>query len=191
MAHYDAQQAQVSTTTSFVVAKTAANGAPVWQINQTTTEQQSETTWSDSVEVVCDASGIGIGMQGHGGRLRYSEGIHVTYSGGMLRFPSNLAVGMRLPEAKLVMRTMMLNKEISSSTTRIYRRIVTGEDTKTTPAGTFDCWVIDATVEHDMGNRTSISQEKIWLSKGSGIVAVELRTKGKLVSHSELTRITP
>jgi hypothetical protein len=191
MSTYDGQQTQVSRSRYVLEEKSNANGIQTWQAQRLTHEERSGDTWSDSLDLVCDASGLGIGMHWYRGHVTHSEGIQVRYSSGVLRFPRNLAVGMRLPEAKLTMSSMQLNRELTGSTTRVYRRMVTGEASKTTPAGTFDCWVIDATVEYDMGDRKYVSQEKVWLSKGSGIVAIELRSKGKLISYTELTSITP
>ncbi len=191
MTSYDGSQTQLSSSQFVLTAKPNANGTPTWQVNRSTHEERSGVTWADSLDMVCDANGLGIGMLWYRGYEMHSEGIQVRFSGGTLRFPRNLAVGMRLPEAKLTMSSMMLNKELTRSTTRVYRRMVTGEASKTTPAGTFDCWVIDATIEHIIDDRKFISQEKIWLSKGSGIVAIEVRSKGKGTFYTELTRITP
>jgi hypothetical protein len=191
MATYDGQQTQLGSSRYALVEKSNVNGMQTWQANRSTHEDRTDVTWPDSLDLVCDSSGFGIGMQWYRGYTAYTEGTRVVCYGGVLRFPRNLAVGMRLPEAKLSLSFMRLNQEMARSSTRVYRRLVTGEASKTTPAGTFACWVIEATVEQIIGGHKYVSEEKIWLSKGSGIVASELRSKGKLSSYTELTSITP
>jgi hypothetical protein len=66
-------------------------------------------------------------------------------------------------------------------------RIVEGMETITTPAGTFECYIISYEVKTRMGlNKTNTAKQ--WIAKGFGLVKQEdYNKKGKVISSSLLT----
>lgn len=107
-------------------------------------------------------------------------------SGSNLDWPSNLSVGSSLPDAGMEIGLSMAGMTISVETS-ITNRKVTAKEKVTTPAGTFDCYVMtyDTSVS-SMGMNTKISSKQ-WFAKGIGMVKQEDSSKGKLQSISELT----
>jgi len=106
-------------------------------------------------------------------------------TGTNLDLPNNLAVGQELPDSSLLMTINMgitMNMSIY-----ITDRVVIAKEALTTPAGTFDCFVISYKTDLKMGiKRTGTS--KLWITEGVGMVKQEeYNKKGKLMSSSELT----
>ena len=69
----------------------------------------------------------------------------------------------------------------------LFNRKVAGNESVTTPAGTFDCYVITYDSEAKMGFKMT-SSNKLWLSEGFGMVKQETyNKKGALIGKSVLT----
>lgn len=66
-------------------------------------------------------------------------------------------------------------------------RKITGKESITTPAGTFDCYILTYKMDTKMALNISTSGKQ-WLAPKVGIVRDEVYNKsGKLTSYSELT----
>jgi len=112
--------------------------------------------------------------------------IDYEITGTNLEWPSNLSVGTTLPDAKMDMNISMGGMNMTVSTV-ITNREVIGKEKVTTPAGTFDCYVMTYnTTVNTMGMNTEMSSKQ-WFSKGVGMVKQEDTRKGKLQNTSELT----
>lgn len=117
------------------------------------------------------------------------EDMEVEMSGTDLLYPNNLSVGQSLPDADVLMTVKMppMNMKMNMN---FYNRKVQGNESVTTPAGTFDCYVITYDSEAKMGFKMTNSN-KLWLSEGFGMVKSETyNKKGALVGKSVLTSFT-
>ena len=72
-------------------------------------------------------------------------------------------------------------------TMKFLNRKVEGNETVSTPAGDFECYVITYDTEYKMGIKMTMSS-KLWLSEGYGMVKQEnYNKKGALIGSSVLT----
>lgn len=103
-------------------------------------------------------------------------------SGQCRGIPSDISVGDGLPDYGIEIKIMFLTTRMN-----VKDRRVTGRETITTPAGTFDCYVVeeDLVVKAMMMNEKS--SQKSWYARGVGLIRQESRTKGKLSGTSILT----
>ena len=112
--------------------------------------------------------------------------MEVEMSGTDLLYPNNLSSGQSLPDANVLMTVKMPPMNMKMHMDFINRK-VEGKESVSTPAGTFDCYVITYDNESKMGIKIKYSS-KLWLSQGYGMVKQETyNKKGKLVSKSVLT----
>jgi len=114
------------------------------------------------------------------------EDMEIEMSGTDLLYPNNLSVGQSLPDADVLMTIKMppMNMKMNMN---FFNRKVEGNESVTTPAGTFDCYVITYDSEAKMGFKMT-SSNKLWLSEGFGMVKQETyNKKGALIGKSVLT----
>jgi hypothetical protein len=72
----------------------------------------------------------------------------------------------------------------------IVNRVVTGQESIKTPAGTFDCYKIEYDVETTMMNMKTAGKVRQWIAKGVGTVRSEnADAKGALTGYSEVTSV--
>jgi hypothetical protein len=107
-------------------------------------------------------------------------------TGTNIDLPNDLSVGQELPDGgvdiKISMSGINMNMNIA-----IIDRKVEGKETVTTPAGTFECYVITSTTVMKMGTNMT-RKSKQWISEGVGVVKMEdYDKKGKLESTGLLT----
>lgn len=115
----------------------------------------------------------------------YQE-MKVTMEGESLMIPNNISVGTDLPDAQLTTKIDMgaMNMNMNMN---INNRKVVGEEKITTPAGSFDTYVITYDTEFKMGVSKK-SSAKQWIAENIGMVKEEHYNKnGKLISYTELT----
>lgn len=108
-------------------------------------------------------------------------------TGTNMEWPNNLTVGQQLPDASMEMKISMGGMNMNL-TTSITDREVLGKENVTTPAGTFDCFVLTSTTTAKMGiSQTSTS--KSWVTEKIGAVKSETYDKkGNIESTSLLTK---
>ncbi|RAJ07947.1 TapB family protein [Arenibacter echinorum] len=112
--------------------------------------------------------------------------MEVEMTGTDLLYPNNISTGQSLPDADVLMTVKMppLNMRMNMN---FFNRKVIGNESVTTPAGTFDCYVITFDTEAKMGVKMTNSN-KLWLAEGYGMVQQETyNKKGDLMSKSVLT----
>lgn len=112
--------------------------------------------------------------------------MEVEMSGTDLLYPNNITAGQSLPDADVLMTVKMppLNMKMNMN---FFNRKVGGNESVTTPAGTFDCYVISYDSEAKMGFKMT-SSNKLWLSEGYGMIKSETyNKKGDLIGKSVLT----
>jgi hypothetical protein len=112
----------------------------------------------------------------------------VTVTGDQLAYPANLSAGDKLKDASINAKTQMGGMTLMNMDMTISNRQVAGNETVTTPAGTFDCVKLTYTIQMKlMGNRTLTATE--WLAPGAGVVKTEqYDDKGRKVGSSLLTK---
>lgn len=107
-----------------------------------------------------------------------------TVSGECRGIPADISEGMELPEYSAEVKLMFVKVKVSSKD-----RKVSGRETVTVPAGTFDCFVVEEQMTVKSMFMSEKSSMKTWYARGIGVVKEETWDKKKLVSVSELTAI--
>jgi len=113
--------------------------------------------------------------------------MEVDVSGDGLQIPNTLATGTVLPDASMHMKASMNGLSLMQLNMQITDRKVIGQESITTPAGTFTCVKLVQTTSMD-GFGKSTYDSTTWYAKGVGTVRVEnYDKKGELSGYSELT----
>ncbi len=118
--------------------------------------------------------------------LKQFDNLETEITGTNVDLPNELSEGQNLPDAGVKIKIKMLGMNMNM-VTNITNRKVVGNETITTPAGTFDCVVISQLSSGKMMIKFS-SNQKFWLAEGVGLVKSEdYNDKGKLQSSTILT----
>jgi hypothetical protein len=108
------------------------------------------------------------------------------FSGTDLQIPNDISVGKELPDANMDMTMNMGGMNMTMSVTMKDRKVV-GQEDVTTPAGTFNCYVISYNLDMKMGMNQKGSAKQ-WIAEGVGLVKQEDYNKsGNVTSSSLLT----
>ena len=138
--------------------------------------------------ITCDEDGVSIDFSSMmSGNMAPGMGdMEVDISGTNIFLPNDLNVGQELPDAE--MQISITGSPIPmSSFVKMVNRKVEGKESITTPAGTFECYVLSYDTEVKMGVKR-IGKSKQWLAEGIGMVKSEdYNKKGKLTGSSVLT----
>lgn len=107
-------------------------------------------------------------------------------TGNDLEWPANLNVGQKLNDSDIKMSMSMggMNMDV---TVKLTNRRVERKESLTTPAGTFDCYVVSHDTKTNMMGQSFESSTTQWISKGVGMVKTEDYDKGKVESTTLLT----
>jgi hypothetical protein len=151
-------------------------------------DEKGKMITSSEYGITCSDDGVTIdfsSMMSPGVMGQY-EDMEVEMSGTDLLFPNNLSVGQSLPDADVLMTVKMPPMNMKM-TMKFLNRKVEGNETVSTPAGDFECYVITYDTESKMGIKMTMSS-KLWLSEGYGMVKQEnYNKKGALIGSSVLT----
>ncbi len=146
---------------------------------------------SSEYDIVCRDDGVSIDFNSllSPGVMEQYKDMEVDMTGTELVFPNNLSEGQSLPDADVLMNIKMTPISMKMSNKMSNRKVVSRESL-TTPAGTFDCFVITYDNEMKMGVKMSGSG-KLWLAEGVGMVRQEnFNKKGDMISSMVLTQFS-
>ncbi|TQO39658.1 hypothetical protein GQ41_4340 [Arenibacter algicola] len=115
-------------------------------------------------------------------------GVEMEISGTDIELPNNLSVGQGLDDANVAMSIKMTGMNMNIKVDQL-NRIVEKKESVTTPAGTYECYVITQdNVSETMGVKQTM-QSKLWLAEGVGMVKQETyNKKGDLTTQMLLTK---
>lgn len=116
--------------------------------------------------------------------------MELEMTGTDIELPNNLTVGQELPDANVNMR-MNMGAMSMNMTFDMVNRKVEGKESLSTPAGTFDCYVITSDNKAKMMMANTTHTSKMWLTEGVGMIRQDTFNKnGKLMSKVMLTKYT-
>ena len=148
---------------------------------------------SATFSITCKNGTISVDMRNYlDAKSRESfSGANVTIEGTPLELPHNLTPGMALPEGTLLMKMDMGVAPIAMNMNmRIFDRKVEGEESVTTPAGTYSCFKLSQSVEVKMMFTVTAKSIEFY-SKEFGLVRSEsYDQKGKLTGYTVLSKIS-
>ena len=122
--------------------------------------------------------------------LEQFEDMEMEISGTDIELPNDLEVGQVLPDANIAMKMSMSGMNMTSTVDMVNRK-VEKQETITTPAGTFDCYVIYSENVSKMMMANQTFPSRLWLAEDVGMVKQESFNKnGKLMSSTVLTSLS-
>lgn len=117
----------------------------------------------------------------------------VSVNADMLDFPAGMTVGQTLPGGSVTITAKMKGSPMAAVTRMVIKdRKCVAIETKTTPAGTWECYKITSTMEGStkvatMEMPVPPRQTTEWFSYKVGSVRTETYSNGKLEGYTELT----
>ena len=189
--NYDKKGKVVAVTDHTVNTITTSGGDATATINSLVKDKKGETIADGEYEIICAGNEVSIDVKSLMNPTLFDQfdGMETNITGTNVVIPNDLSVGQTLPDASMTMDIDMGGINMSM-TVMMTDRTVDGLETITTPAGSFECYVISYTSNIKMGmNRTG--KAKQWLAKGVGMVKQEdYNKKGKLTGTSVLTEFS-
>lgn len=116
--------------------------------------------------------------------------MEMEITGTDIEFPNELSVGQELKDANMAMKISMGGININTTVDMVSRK-VEKQETLSTSAGTFDCFVVysENRTKVMMVNKTYPS--RVWLAEGVGMVKQEsYKANGNLINRTELTKFS-
>ena len=192
MVHYDGEGVSTGQSRTKLTDKKLAQlpGTSALVATTYTTTYPQKNTHMTSYDMTCSGIGVGIDIQQRPEYTDHPPGTKLLLDFSSLVYPHDMSVGMSLPDAKLLARILKDYAEQPPHLTLIvHHRQVTGEEAKSVPAGTFECLVIEQDEDYTHGQDQHSTHTKIWLSRGSGIIATESFQAGKRTAYSEMSAL--
>ena len=107
-----------------------------------------------------------------------------TVTGECRGIPAELSVGMELPDYEIEIKVMFITSKMGCTD-----RKVIGRESVTTPAGTFDCFVVEETMTAKAMMVKEKTRQVSWYARGIGLVRQQTWDKKKLTGTTVLTSI--
>lgn len=122
--------------------------------------------------------------------LEQYEDMEMDITGTDIELPNELTVGQNLADANVTLNISMSGLNMKT-TIDIVNRKVEKQETITTPAGTFDCFVIYSDNKSKIMMAKSNFPSRVWLSESVGMVKQETYKKnGDVMGSTQLTKFT-
>ena len=186
-----AKNGKTTGKSTITVVSVKQNGAVTeYALRSESTDSKGEVSTMDYT-ASCDGNTVSVNMKGlfPSEMKASSEDATVTLEGNDINFPNSMSVGDKLNDGTVTM-TMTMGTMTMKTVMNIINRTVTGTETITTPAGSFDCFKIEYQVETSMMGMKTSAKVRQWIAKGVGTVRSEnLSAKGDLMGYSEVTAI--
>lgn len=119
--------------------------------------------------------------------MKQYQDMDIEISGNDIEIPNDLNVGQNLNDANVTMKISMsgINMNIAVDMTK---RNVEKKESVTTPAGTYDCYVLYSENHSKAMMVNQVYPSRVWLAEGVGMVKQETYKKnGDLMSSTQLT----
>ncbi|MFD0798654.1 hypothetical protein ACFQZJ_14370 [Maribacter chungangensis] len=116
--------------------------------------------------------------------------VQMDITGTDLELPNDLSVGQVLEDANVTVKIAMSGINMTTTVDTTNRK-VEKQESVTTPAGTFNCYVIYSDNESKAMMVKQSFPSRVWLAEGVGMVKQETyNKKGNLMSSLELTKFS-
>ena len=111
----------------------------------------------------------------------------IEISGNDIEIPNDLSVGQNLNDANVTMKIGMSGINMNIAVDMLNRKVEKKESV-TTPAGTYDCYIVYSENQSKMMMANQVYPSRVWLAEGVGMVKQETYKKnGDLMSSTLLT----
>ena len=113
--------------------------------------------------------------------------VDAEVTGTNMDLPNKLSVGQTLPDSEMNIKISLSGIKMNMNTLITDRKVI-DKETITTPAGTFECYVITQSMQMKSMASNQKSTSKTWIAEGVGVVKSEdYKKNGKLRGTSLLT----
>lgn len=190
--HYNKKD-KVEGTTAYEVTEVSDSGGETYATMLLKySDSKGKNEYETDFKITCTGDGVKIDFESmfpSQMQQQYENmNVEMDMTGTDIQIPNDLSVGQTLDDANVTVSMDMgaMKMKINVETTD---RRVEAQESVTTTAGTFDCYLItEKTKSKVMMSNTELSN-KLWLAKGIGIVKQESYNKnGKLMSRMELSK---
>lgn len=198
---YPFTEGTVSTVTSYdkrgnvsasqevtIMGVSTVNGLTTANVKARLKDKNGDLITESTFDVFCNGSELEIDFKSMMSPDLFDQfrGMETEISGTNIIMPNNLTVGDELPDAEMNMKVNMGGINMNMEVTVTNRKVIAQENL-TTPAGTFDCYVIEYTTMTKMGMART-GQAKQWVAKGVGMVKQEdYNNRGRILGRNLLT----
>lgn len=166
-----------------------AAGATTATMQLKFTDKKGKNVFESDYNFTCTGEGIKIDYNSilPKAMLEQFKDMEYEITGTDIEIPNDLSVGEELDDANVNMAISMAGVSMDMTVNMINRKVEKKESV-TTPAGTFDCYVIYGDNESKTMGATHVFPTRQWLSEGVGMVKQETYKKnGDLMSSMALT----
>ena len=158
------------------------------------TDEKGKEVFNTEYKISCSENGIKIdynSLMPSQMMEQYEEmGLEMDITGTDIKLPNDLSVGATLEDANVSVAMNMSGIKMNISVDQTNRKVEKIESV-TTPAGTFECYLITETTKSKTMGATHEMNNKLWLAEGVGMVKQESYKKnGDLMSRMELTKFS-
>lgn len=179
-------------TDYFITNVEHSGGITTATMNMKFTDEKGKEILASDYKMSCTGDGIKLDYNSLAPSQmmqQYSDmGMEMEISGTDIEVPNNLSIGQELADANVAVTIKMTGMNMTIKVDQLNRKVEKKENV-TTPAGTFDCYVVSQdNISETMGVKQTL-QSRLWLSEGFGMVKQEMYKKnGDLMSLMELTK---
>lgn len=161
-------------------------------MNMTYTDAKGEEVLSSDYTLSCSGNTVHIDYESllSNDMMKQFEDMEMEVTGTDLELPNDLEVGQNLADANVNVKMSMGGINMNMNVETVNRKVENRESI-TTPAGTFDCFVISSETKSKMMMANNTFPNRLWLAEGVGMVKQETYNKnGKLIGSMVLTQFS-
>lgn len=186
------KKGKIDGTTTYTVSDVKNDGRQTQStLSMSYSDAKGKHNFDSSYSMTCTDDGIKIDyMSLMPGQMmdQYEDmDVKMEMDGTDIQLPNNLSAGQQLDDANVSVKMNMSGIKMNITVSTVNRHIEK-EESITTAAGTFDCYVLSETIKSKtMGANIEINS-KTWLAEGVGMIKNETYKKnGNMETRTELT----
>jgi len=176
---------------NYTVTNVSSNGDNVTATMMLEMVDRKGNTYTSDYEIACDGNVVKIDFKSlmNDQMLSQMGDVEMDISGTDVELPNNLSVGQELPDANMQLKMKMGGAINMNTNVETINRKVEKQESVTTPAGSFECYVLYSETKTKMMMANSTFPSRTWLAEGVGVVKQEsYNKKGKLIGSMVLTQ---
>ncbi len=190
LTHYDSKGRPNSITKQTVKEVDGLDDGFKATIEMESSDEKGKRSTTTSYDVTCKGNSIFIDMRSmlNPEATASTQEMEMEVTGDAMEFPNELTPGQTLPDGNIEMKASMNGIKLMTIKMNVTNRKVEGNESVTTPAGTFDC--IKITQDTDVKAIFKMkAKTTTWYAIGVGMVKTENYDKnGKVESSTVLTK---
>ncbi|HLG03462.1 MAG TPA: hypothetical protein VI731_07685 [Bacteroidia bacterium] len=195
MTSYDDNGKIQSSSTSTVKKVDAGATKTTVEMESVTNNPKGKEESRGTVIMTCEDGKIMIDISGMipAENRKETKGTEYKFEGNMVDYPATMSAGQSLPDVVMIMRAITDGTEGMTMTYKVVDRKVVARESRTTPAGTYDCFKITSTnsMAMQIGPMNVPAMKPMqsieWFSFKVGAVRMETHKNDKMMNYSELT----